>query len=561
MATVTGTSGNDTVLVNSASAGVVPPTGATNAADSIRTLAGADTVVPGQGDDVVSLGGGSDLFVWNPGDGSDTANGNAGFDTHLFNGSDGDEIFAISDDGANVELLRNLGNIDMDLRRFERINLVALGGADRIDASGLTNPVSLQIDGGGGDDSIIGSAGADTIVGGAGNDTVVGGPGDDDVSLGGGSDLFVWNPGDGSDTANGNAGFDTHLFNGSDGDEIFAISDDGANVELLRNLGNIDMDLRRFERINLVALGGADRVNASELTNPVSLQIDGGAGHDSIIGSAGADTIVGGAGNDTVVGGPGDDDVSLGGGSDLFVWNPGDGSDTANGNAGFDTHLFNGSDGDEIFAISDDGANVELLRNLGNIDMDLRGFERINLVALGGDDRVDASGLTNPVSLQIDGGAGDDSIIGSAGADTISGGAGADSISGGAGADSIFGGAGADTISGGAGADSISGGSGNDSLSGGGGADTISGGSGSDTVSGGGGDDQFVFSAANFAGGTYVDWILGYSNAGGDEVDLGGVGIDSSATVGGDLLITLDTADHDQIRIDGATILSDIDFV
>jgi Ca2+-binding RTX toxin-like protein len=67
--------------------------------------------------------------------------------------------------------------------------------------------------------------------------------------------------------------------------------------------------------------------------------------------------------------------------------------------------------------------------------MDLRGFERIELVAKGGNDRIDASGLSNRVALNIDGGAGNDTISGSANADTINAGAGADNLTGGAGKD------------------------------------------------------------------------------------------------------------------------------
>ena len=41
-------------------------------------------------------------------------------------------------------------------------------------------------------------------------------------------------------------------------------------------------------------------------------------------------------------GGTGNDVALMGAGDDTFVWNPGDGSDTVEGQAGFDT-LFNGA--------------------------------------------------------------------------------------------------------------------------------------------------------------------------------------------------------------------------
>ena len=64
------------------------------------------------------------------------------------------------------------------------------------------------------------------------------------------------------------------------------------------------------------------------------LTINGGLGADLILGSEGDDLINGGDGNDTAL---------MGGGNDTFVWNPGDDNDTLEGQAGFDTMLFNGA--------------------------------------------------------------------------------------------------------------------------------------------------------------------------------------------------------------------------
>ena len=92
--------------------------------------------------------------------------------------------------------------------------------------------------------------------------------------------------------------------------------------------------------------------------------LDGGAGNDTITGGAGGealsggigtDVLNGGAGNDTLIGGPDADtltggpgvDPHLGGdGDDLMIWNPGDGSEAVDGEAGNDTFQFNGSAGD-----------------------------------------------------------------------------------------------------------------------------------------------------------------------------------------------------------------------
>src|SRR5258706_4114836 len=55
--------------------------------------------------------------------------------------------------------------------------------------------------------------------------------------------------------------------------------------------------------------------------------------------SAGVDVIFAGGGNDTVAGGGGNDRANLGAGDDTFVWNPGDGSDFVDGEAGSDPLL------------------------------------------------------------------------------------------------------------------------------------------------------------------------------------------------------------------------------
>ena len=63
--------------------------------------------------------------------------------------------------------------------------------------------------------------------------------------LGAGDDTFVWNPGDGSDTVDGQAGSDTLLFNGANVNENIDISANGAHARLFRDVANITMDLER----------------------------------------------------------------------------------------------------------------------------------------------------------------------------------------------------------------------------------------------------------------------------------------------------------------------------
>jgi hypothetical protein len=87
------------------------------------------------------------------------------------------------------------------------------------------------------------------------------------------------------------------------------------------------------------------------------------------------------------VGGKGTDTAFLGAGNDTFVWNNGEGSDKVEGQAGFDTLVFNGNNTEgstEDISIS---AN-ELTRTQGTITMGLNSVERIELNALGGKDNI-----------------------------------------------------------------------------------------------------------------------------------------------------------------------------
>ena len=156
---------------------------------------------------------------------------------------------------------------------------------------------------------------------------------------------------------------------------------------LARDVGNVTMDLNGVENIAISAGGGDDVIVAGNgLATLTSLTIDGGAGNDTITGGDGSDRLIGGDGDDTVTGGRGNDVALLGSGNDLFVWNPGDGSDIVEGQAGFDTLVFNGSNVGEHVDISANGGRARLFRDVGAVTMDLNGVERIQLAALGGAD-------------------------------------------------------------------------------------------------------------------------------------------------------------------------------
>jgi Ca2+-binding RTX toxin-like protein len=164
----------------------------------------------------------------------------------------------------------------------------------------------------------------------------------------------------------------------------------------------------------------------------------GQGGNDTLMGMGGDDQLFGGGGNDVLSGGTGDDQVFGQAGDDRMIWNPGDGTDLNEGGAGNDTVEVNGGNASENFTVAANGTRVRFDR------VDPAPFT-IDLIvnALGGDDVVDASGLTaTAIGLVENGGDGAYVLIGGAGNDTLSGGAGDDVLIGGPGQDLLDGGIG-----------------------------------------------------------------------------------------------------------------------
>ena len=266
-----------------------------------------------------------------------------------------------------------------------------------------------------GNDILSGKGGNDLLFGGDGNDVLTGGTGDDQMFGQAGNDRMIWNPGDGSDLMEGGDGTDTAEVNGGNGAEVFAITANGTRVRFDRiSPAPFSLDIGTTENLVLHANGGDDVITAGNgLAGLIQLTLDGGAGNDTITGGDGNDTLIGGDGNDVIVGGRGNDLALLGAGNDTFVWNPGDGSDTVEGQAGFDTLVFNGANVNENINISANGTRVTLFRDVGNVTMDLNGIERIQLGVLGGADNIVVNNLTGTnlkqvaVNLAAAGGGGD----------------------------------------------------------------------------------------------------------------------------------------------------------
>src|SRR5439155_19354595 len=97
---------------------------------------------------------------------------------------------------------------------------------------------------------------------------------------------------------------------------------------------------------------------------------------------------------DTIDGNGGNDLAFLGAGDDTFVWDPGDGSDTVEGQDGTDSLVFNGANIAEKIELSANGNRLKFTRDIGTITMDTAGVEQVDFNALGGADLATVNDLS-----------------------------------------------------------------------------------------------------------------------------------------------------------------------
>ena len=168
----------------------------------------------------------------------------------------------------------------------------------------FTTTEATTIAGGNGDDTLLGGSGAETFDGGRGSDIADGNGGADTAFLGSGDDVFVWDPGDGSDRFEGGASSDTMVFNGADGNEVMAANANGGRVRFTRVQGTIVMDLDDVEGIDVRALRGTDAITVADVGGTDLRRVDidlaaalGGSASDlvadtvTVVGTNGVDTI------------------------------------------------------------------------------------------------------------------------------------------------------------------------------------------------------------------------------------------------------------------------------
>lgn len=232
------------------------------------------------------------------------ARGSEGRDTFAFDADAGGNVFfsTFTSDSTHITVRHNgfsAGQI------FVRAN----GGRDSIGLTPNVGPAESfltgdrivhELNGGTGNDDVVGSIFDDNIDGFGGDDVIFGRFGNDVLAGFNGNDALVGE--EGNDTLGGGTGDD--ILSGGDGNDV-----------LFGRRGDDD-----------IAGGDGDDI------------VDGAAGNDTLSGQAGNDTILGREGNDSMAGGDGNDELDGGTGFDWFQ-----------GNAGNDLFIAADGEADEAF--------------------------------------------------------------------------------------------------------------------------------------------------------------------------------------------------------------------
>jgi Ca2+-binding RTX toxin-like protein len=280
------------------------------------------------------------------GDGNDDFRMSAGIPTRL-DGGRGDDLLV---GGASYDVLDGGPGSD---------DLIGGLGRDRADYGSRTAPLTISLDGaandgevGEGDDvdveEVVGGAGNDHLAGSALGDSLLGGAGDDTLDGLAGGDTLVGGPDD--DVHNGGDGVDT-LVAGAAGDgqdEFNGGSGPFDEVTYAARSTAVTVDLD----------GTADDGASGEHDNADVERVTGGAANDWLIGNDGANLLSGGGGNDFLGGHAGNDTLLAGAGND--VANGNDGNDAINGGPGAD-FLFGAAGDDALNAFDGIGVNDDLV--------------------------------------------------------------------------------------------------------------------------------------------------------------------------------------------------------
>jgi Ca2+-binding RTX toxin-like protein len=516
-------------------------------ADTITGGENADLLIGGLGADTLNGAAGDDVFrVIGADVSADVFNGGSGFDT--IEGGVGDDVIRVNSlTAANgIERIDGRGGVD---------TLAGSAANDTIDLTGIEVVNVTMIDGGAGNDAIIGTNATDMISGGSGADTLSGRWGDDTYVVDNAGDVVMENADEGNDKVQSSVSY-TLAENVENLTLTGASAIDGtgntlANV-LIGNLANnvlnggigadtlqggLGNDTFVVDNIGDVvqenANEGADTVQSSvtfalssnvenlTLTGSSVINATGNTLNNVLIGNGANNALTDGAGNDRLDGGAGSDTMKGGTGNDTYVVNATGDIVTENANEGTDA------------------VEASISYTLGN------NLENLTLTGTGA-----ISGTGNTLNNTLTGNSANNTLTGGAGDDRLDGGAGSDTMKGGTGNDTYVVNATGDIVTEnanegtdaietsvsytlsnnvenltltGTGAisgtgnnlnNSLTGNSANNTLTGGAGNDRLDGGNGADTMAGGTGNDTYVVNATG-------DIVTENLNEGTDNVESG----------------------------------------
>jgi Ca2+-binding RTX toxin-like protein len=312
-----GAGGDDYVIGNDPTVDYYLSGGAGN--DTLIGNNGNDTLIGGLGRDLLLGGDGDDQIYFGAGD--ITKNGTSPIDL----GGDGIDTL-------HIESGTTFRTGGLSWYGFERF--IGANGDDYVAGNNAT--VDYHLEGGSGNDTLIGHQGDDVLIGGEGSDLLLGWAGNDTIHFGSG-DI---NKSGSSPIDLGGAGIDTLV------------------IESGSRFLTGGLSWYGFERF--MGANGDDYVAGNDPT--VDYFLSGG----------------GGGGSDTLIGGDGDDTLAGGSGSDLLT-----------GNAGADTFYFAALDGTDQIQDFEDGIDVlEIDSSMAS------GFVDLSISQSGADAVVDASGTT-----------------------------------------------------------------------------------------------------------------------------------------------------------------------
>jgi Ca2+-binding RTX toxin-like protein len=156
---------------------------------NIVALGGADTITVNDlsGTDVTDV----NIDLATP-PGSGVGDGQA--DTVIVNGTAGNDAITVASDATGVSVLGLSAQVHIAGAEpaNDRLAINALAGDDAVEASGLAaGAIQLTVDGGEGDDVLVGSPGNDTLHGSAGDDVLIGNGGQDILDGGPGNNTLI----------------------------------------------------------------------------------------------------------------------------------------------------------------------------------------------------------------------------------------------------------------------------------------------------------------------------------------------------------------------------------